>query len=122
LPESGVYEVYLRWTTHQNRAPSVPVDIIHPNGTTTVFVNQMQNNGTWVHLLTSNFNAGTTGKLRIRNTGTTGFVVADAARWVSPGASNFVPVQLIATDPIANETGKVARVLFSRPPSATNEA
>jgi len=122
LPETDTYHVYLRWTTHANRATNTPVDIIHPAGTNTVFVNQMLNNGTWVHLLTTNFSAGTNASLRLRNTGTAGFVIADAARWVSATASNLPLVQLIATDPVASETGKTARLLFSRPISSTNSA
>jgi hypothetical protein len=122
LPTNDTYHVYLRWTIHANRATNVPVDIIHPTGTNTVIVNQQLNNGTWVHLLTTNFNAGTNATLRIRNTGTTGFVIADAARWVSATSSNLPLVQLLATDPIASETGKVARLLFSRPGGSTNSA
>ena len=122
LPTNDTYQVYLRWTTNPNRATNVPVDIIHSAGTNTVVVNQLLNNGTWVHLLTTNFNAGTNGAVRIRNTGTTGFVIADAARWVSATTSNLPLVQLIATDPVASETGKTARVLFSRPMNETNSA
>jgi hypothetical protein len=122
LPETDTYHVYLRWTTHANRATNAPVDIVHPGGTNTVLVNQTLNNGTWVNLLTTNFNTGTNGVLRIRTTGTTGFVIADAARWVSATASNLTPVQLIATDPIASETGKTAKLLFTRPPGSTNSA
>lgn len=122
LPDAGVYNVYLRWTTHANRATNAPVDIVHPGGTNTVLVNQTLNNGTWVHLLTTNFNSGTSGIVRLRNTGTTGFVIADAARWVSATASNLPLVQLIATDPVASETGKVAKLLFSRPTGSTNSS
>ncbi len=118
LPSADVYNVYLRWTTHANRATNVPVDIIHPAGTSTVLVNQTLNNGTWVYLLTTNFNAGTNGSLQIRTTGTSGFVIADGARWLS--ASALPAVQLIATDAISSETGKTARVTFIRPASATN--
>ncbi|HEX5219318.1 MAG TPA: FAD-dependent oxidoreductase [Verrucomicrobiae bacterium] len=122
LPTNDTYHVYLRWTTNPNRATNVPVDIIHPAGTNTVLANQMLDNGTWVHLLTTNFNAGTNSALRIRNSGTTGFVIADAARWVSATASNLPVVQLIASDPIASETGKTARLLFARSINDTNTA
>jgi hypothetical protein len=114
------YQVYLRWTTNPNRATNVSVDIIHASGTNTVVVNQMLNNGAWVHLLTTNFNAGTNGALRIRNAGTTGFVIADAARWVSTTATNTPVVQLIATDPVTGENGEPAKLLFSRSLSSTN--
>lgn len=120
LPEAGVYQVYLRWTTNPNRATNVSVDIIHPAGTNTVVVDQTQNNGTWVQLLTTNFNAGTSGSLRIRTAGTTGYVIADAARWLS---STALPrVQIIATDPVASETGKTAKITFIRSAEDTNSA
>ncbi len=119
LPTDGEYRVLLRWTTHANRATNVPVDIAHAAGTTTVLVNQTLNNGTWVELLRTNF-ATTGGRLRVRTTGTTGYVVADAARWVS--ATVPPTVQLIATDPVASETGKVARVTFVRSQEETNMA
>ena len=120
LPSAGVYEIYLRWTTNPNRATNAPIDIIHSAGTNTILVDQTQNNGTWVLLLTTNFNAGTNGKVRVRTTGTSGFVIADAARWVSTTDTNTTIVQLIATDPIASETGQTAKLLFCRPLATTN--
>ncbi len=82
LSKAGTYEVYLRWSAHPNRATNVPVDVIHPAGTNTFKLDQTRNGGKWVHLLTTNFNAGTGASLRIRTTGTSGHVIADAARWV----------------------------------------
>ena len=114
LPESGPYHVYLRWTTNPNRATNVPVDIVHAAGTYTTLVNQTLSNAVWVHLLTTDFNAGTDGKLIIRNGNTTGFVIADAARWLPVDAAP-PPVEVIATDPVASETGKVAKITFIRP-------
>ncbi len=82
LPQGGRYEVYARWTAHPNRASRVPVDVIHPGGTTTVQIDETQRGGQWVLLLATNFDAGTAGKVRIRNSGTSGYVVADAVRFV----------------------------------------
>jgi hypothetical protein len=120
LPANDVYQVFLRWTTNPNRATDVPVDVIHPGGTNTIVVDQTQNNGTWFPLLTTNFNAGTGGSVRIRTTGTSGYVIADAARWAS--TTTLSPVQLVATDPIASVTGKTARITFVRPAESTNSA
>jgi hypothetical protein len=81
-------------------------------------VNQTLSNGTWVQLLVTNFTGGTNGKLRIRTTDTTGYVIADAARWLS---TTVLPqVQLVPTDPIASETGKAARISVVRSSEATN--
>jgi hypothetical protein len=122
LPTAGIYEVYLRWTTNPNRATNVPVDIVYPAGTKTVSINQTVSNATWVLLTATNFNAGTNGYVRIRTDNTSGFVIADAARWVSTTETNLASVQLIATDPVAGETGKKARVTFIRPSFAVDDA
>lgn len=86
LGRTGQYEVYLRWTSATNRATNVPVDVVHANGTTTKTVNQQQRGNQWVSLGTYTFNAGTTGNVLVRTTGTNGYVIADAAKWryVSP--------------------------------------
>lgn len=113
LPQAGPYHVYLRWTADPNRASNAPVDIVHTAGTNTFLVNQMENHATWVQLLTTNFTAGTNGSLLLRNANTTGYVIADAARWLS-ASNGLPPVQIIATDPMASETGKSAKLTFIR--------
>ena len=114
LPAPGEYQVFLRWTTDANRATNVPVDVVHAAGTNTFILNQQLNNAAWVLLMTTNFPAGTNSSLRIRTTATSGFVIADAARWLATVDTNVATAQLIASDPVASETGKTARVLFSR--------
>ena len=103
LPQAGQYQVYARWTTNPNRATNVPIDVIHPAGTNTLLVDQTQQNGQWVLLLTTNFSAGATGKVRIRNTGTTAYVIADAVEFV--GATNLPTVSLWASDAMASRFG-----------------
>jgi len=78
----GSYQVYLRWTSGSNRASNLPVDITHAGGTTTVTVNQRNNGGTWMLLGTFQFGAGTGGNVLLRNTGTNGFVIADAVQFI----------------------------------------
>jgi lysophospholipase L1-like esterase len=46
-PQSGNYEVSIWWTEWSSRSTSVPVDIEHSGGTTTVYINQQQNGGQW---------------------------------------------------------------------------
>jgi hypothetical protein len=82
LPTNGVYAVQLRWTANANRSKAVPVDIVHPGGTSTVHVDQTRHHNEWVTLLTTNFVAGPGASVRIRTEGTSGYVVADAARWL----------------------------------------
>jgi hypothetical protein len=82
LPQSGSYQVLARWTANANRSTQVPIEVVHPRGTNTVWVDQTAQGGQWVPLLTTNFNAGTNGCVRIRNAGTTGYVIADAVEFV----------------------------------------
>jgi len=96
LSQSGSYQVYARWTAYPDRATNVPIDIIYPAGTTTVYVDQTQHGGEWVRLLTTNFNAGTTGAVRIRNGGTTAYVIANAVEFIS--VTNVPTLNVWATD------------------------
>ncbi len=116
LPTNDLYEVYLRWTAYSNRATNTPVDIVHPFGTNTLLVNQQVGGGVWTLLLRTNFNAGTNARVVIRTAGTSGYVIADAVRFLS---SNLPPVQaqvhVVATDPVTSEAGgDPARITFVR--------
>lgn len=82
IPIYGTYQVYMRWLASTNRATNVPVSIYHTGGTASVQVNQQANNGVWILLGSYSFNAGTTHKVVISNTGTNGYVVADAVQFV----------------------------------------
>jgi hypothetical protein len=91
IPGTGIYAIYLRWrSSNAGLAASVPVDIVHADGTTTTLVNQRLYGGTWVKLGTYRFTAGTAGSIRIRTDGTTGYVIADAVRWVPAMASEVI--------------------------------
>lgn len=80
--QAANYAVYARWTSDPNRATNVPYDITHAGGTTTVTKNQQSGGGAWVLLGTYTFNAGTGGNVLIRTTGTNGYVIADAVRFL----------------------------------------
>lgn len=82
LPATASYQVYARWTADPNRCTSVPYEVNYSGGTTVVNVNQTTNGGAWVLLGTWNFDAGNAGSVRINTIGTTGYVVADAVRFV----------------------------------------
>lgn len=85
LPSAGTYRVYARWSADSTRSAAVPVDVAHAAGLAAVSVNQQQNSNTWNLLGTWPFNAGTGGYVLIRNTNTTGYVIADAVRFVRVG-------------------------------------
>ncbi len=82
LPEAGTYAVYTRWNTNTPRAQSVPIEITHSGGTTRLTVNQQTKGNAWNLLGTYAFSAGTKGGVLIRTDGTSGYVIADAVRFV----------------------------------------
>ena len=111
LPTSRDYDVYVRWTAYANRATNALIQVVHPAGTNAFRVNQQINNGTWVKLLTTNFTAGTFGKVIIRNDNASGYVVADAVRFSTERPS----VSLVVPDPLASEAASdTARVVVMR--------
>ena len=82
LPLTGLYEVFIRQTADATRSTAVPTTITHASGTATFSVNQQLNGAEWVSFGTYQFNAGTAGYVTISNTGTTGYVDADAVKFV----------------------------------------
>src|SRR3569833_522303 len=82
LPQSGSYQVYARWTANANRASNAPIDVASAKGIKTFLVDQTLQGGQWVLLTTTNFDAGSNGFVRVRNGGTTGFVIADSVEFV----------------------------------------
>jgi RHS repeat-associated protein len=85
IPTAGKYLVYLRWTSHSNRATNVPIDVYHADGTTSLTVDQTSNGGQWNLLGTYDFDVGTAGYVKVRAAGADGYVVADAVRFVRTG-------------------------------------
>ncbi|GIH01967.1 xanthan lyase [Rhizocola hellebori] len=83
LPAAGAYTVYLRWTSHTNRASNVPVDVVHSGGITTRTVDQRVSGGQWVSLGSYSFSAGSAGSVLLRTENTNGYVIADAVRFVA---------------------------------------
>lgn len=77
VPAAGPYDVYLRWTSHDNRASNVPVTVHHDAGAASHVVNQKSNGGKWNLLGRYRFSAGT-GTVVISNAGTDGYVAVDA--------------------------------------------
>ncbi len=84
IPITGSYEVFMQWSSSGNRASNVPVDINHDGGTTTVTIDQTTGGGAFNSLGTFTFTAST-GSVTIRTTGTNGYVIADAVRFLEAG-------------------------------------
>ena len=95
---AGAYQVELWYAAHPGRATSVPVDVVHAAGTTTVLVNERINGSQWFSLGSFNFAVGTAGRVVVRTTGTTdGYVVADAIQ-LTPAA----PLPVLTGDSLMN--------------------
>jgi hypothetical protein len=90
LAAPGEYQVFARWTEWSNRRTSVPYDIIHSGGTSTIKVNQKQNGGKWNKLGTT-WSFGSTATIKLRSLGS-GTTCADAIRLVPVGGGNSAPV------------------------------
>ena len=83
LPEAAHYEVRQKWSSGDNRATNVMVEIAHADGTNTVLVNMQKNGGVWNSLGIWRFLAGASGSARILTVGTSNlYVMADAFRFV----------------------------------------
>jgi Ca2+-binding RTX toxin-like protein len=87
IPTTGSYQVYARWTASTNRATNVPFTVSHQGTNSTVVENQQINNDTWVLLGTYTLSADTGSSVTISNTGTNGYVIADAVRFVPATAA-----------------------------------
>jgi hypothetical protein len=86
LPAAGQYRVAITYTALANRADNVPVIIHHADGEEKVIVNQKKKapeKDVIFPLGTFRFEAGKTGWIEVRNEGTTGHVIIDAAQWLA---------------------------------------
>lgn len=104
LPTNGTYEVYAWWVESSNRPTNTAYDVIHASGTNRILVNQKVASGGWFKLMTTNFTAGTNGKVIIRNDNTTAgteYCIADGIRFLGLGAAAPVvtpTVEVVASD------------------------
>ena len=71
---SGMQRIFLRWTSHTNRASNAPVQVVHAGGSTTVTVDQRNNGGKWN--LLGHFSG--VQQVIVTTTGANGYVIADA--------------------------------------------
>ena len=102
LATPGEYRVYARWTEWSSRRTSVPYEIRHLGGTSTIRVNQQQYGGQW-RLLGNTWNFGQTASIRIRSLGN-GTTSADAIKLV-PVSGNLAPVVTTSGNPTVSEGG-----------------
>jgi hypothetical protein len=83
IPKTGRYEVRLAYTPGGNRAPKVPVHILHLDGEHTGYINEQETpsiDGRFVSLGTYRFDRSGQWYVLISNEGTTGHVIVDAVQ------------------------------------------
>ncbi len=81
LNTNGSYQVYVRYTSHPQRASNATYVVTHGGGTSTVVVDQRSGGGTWVLLGTFDLANGLS-SVQLRTLDANQFVVADAVRFV----------------------------------------
>lgn len=110
LPAAGEYQVFARWVADTSRASNVPIDITFADGVDHVSVDQRSNGAQWVSLGIYNFDAGTGGYVQINTTGTSGYVIADAVRFVDVTSPFGVAMSAssLASFPTSTWPGQVA--------------
>jgi len=81
LTETGIYDVYIRWTSTPTRSTAVPVTVFHAGGSEVKQFNQTLNGGKWILIGRYNFNAGTGGYVQMTED-VNGKALADAVQWV----------------------------------------
>ncbi len=104
LPRAGEYEVRFAFAASGGRADNIPVTIRHAGGETVVTVNQVQEppiEKLFLPLGRFAFEAGRQGSVVVSNTGTTGYVLADAMQ--------FIPVEELAADAKPASQAKTTR-------------
>lgn len=85
---SGMQRVFLRWTSHANRASNVTVEIRHKDGTSNVSVDQRSNGGKWNLLGFHTFTGAEGEGIVIKTTGANGYVIADAVGFSAVGEND----------------------------------
>ena len=88
IQATGVYAVYVWWSTHVNRSSAVPISVVHGGGTTTKMFNEKVGGGQWVLHGQYTLNAGTAGYVQVTDGG--GQAAADAVRFVLLSAPEIV--------------------------------
>lgn len=113
LPEAGSYDVAVWYVSGVNRATNAAYVIDHADGTATVAVNQQINGSQWFSIGSFDFNAGTSGRVRLNDVATGSVVIADAVRFtrVAPDmllTMTVQPVHAGTTHPTAGQVHSYA--------------
>lgn len=119
LPRSGRYEVRLAYTPNGNRAPRVPITILHADGEKTIGIDQRETppiDGRFITLGQFRFEKDGQGYVLISNEGTTGIVVVDALQLIPIDPAEGIaeaatpPVAAGQPNPAADTMAQVRRL------------
>ncbi|NQX60825.1 hypothetical protein [Paenibacillus qinlingensis] len=100
VPQTGVYEVFMVFSSSSNRADNVTVQVSHQGGVATQTVNQEKNGAVWYPLGQYTFTAGSSGYIQINVAGANGYVIADAIRLAVPVPDPVDPGPLAVNEPL----------------------
>ncbi|WP_442506616.1 ELWxxDGT repeat protein [Novipirellula sp. SH528] len=93
---AGQYEVFMKYSSHANRASNAKVSVTHADGTFAILQNQKTGGGVFQSLGLFNFETGTAGHVSINGAGSNGYVTADAVRLVRIGDTVSAPSASLA--------------------------
>jgi hypothetical protein len=96
IPAAADYDVYARWHADAHHSQSVPYTVNYAGGASdTVEVNQRLDGGSWVHLGTYAFDAGTGGNVTVSYTRSGDYdrVCADAVKFAPAGAIDAIDIK-----------------------------
>jgi hypothetical protein len=96
IQTAGDYEVYARWQADVHHSQNVPYTVNYAGGASDiVYVNQRLDGGSWVHLGTYAFDAGSGGNVSITYTRTGEYdrVCADAVKFAPAGAIDAIDIK-----------------------------
>ncbi|WP_442506608.1 reprolysin-like metallopeptidase [Novipirellula sp. SH528] len=85
IATAGQYEVFVKYSSHPNRASNASVSVVHADGTLATSVDQRTGGGVFKSLGLFNFSVGTSGKVVVNAAGSDGFVTADTVQFVRVG-------------------------------------
>ena len=102
----GQYEVFARWVSGPNRAPSAVYWVTSDDGTHAVTENQQANGGVWRSLGSFHFQPGASHGVTLTDS-SSGVVVADAVRWVGPAGAAAPPAAPAPPQPSTIDSGAV---------------
>ncbi len=119
VPRDGDYRISLWWVSHTNRATNVPVTVQHAAGSQDMAVNMQldpdsnSTPGGWKVLGEFRLAPGVSPVVQISNTGTNGFVLADAVRLEPLGTPLRPSINMVAVDATAREGQAADTLRFS---------